>query len=303
MNTKLLEIFHEVANTQSFAKAARNLDLDPSVVSRSVQQLEEELNCLLLHRTTRRLSLSQAGLNVLQQSKAILEQLARLKDQAANETQNIAGRVCISASVAFGQVCLMPFVEEFINLYPKIQLELKFTDQNIDLVSEKVDFAIRLAPSIESNFVRTRLMTTNYKVCASSRYLNNHQTIGAPNDLTKHRLITFDLADFKHCWMFKYQQNIIDIQVKPQLTVSSALAVRDAIIDGIGIGLLPNWLSDDLIKQKQLVNLFPHHQVCATSFDTAAWIIYQNRSFMPLRTRVAIDFFKQKIAEHFSPKY
>ena len=302
MNTKLLDIFIEVVNTQSFAKASRVLDLDPSAVSRAIQQLEAELHCTLFRRTTRHLAITDAGVLVAQRAQHILDAVAQLKDCSDDELEQIQGRVSMSTSVAFGQTCVLPFVSEFLSAYPNIHLDLKFTDQNLDLVTDKIDFAIRLSPSIENNVVRSKLLSTEYRVCASSIYLSTAPQLETPEDLAQHRVITFDLPAYKRAWKFKRQHSVSEIKINPILTISNAIALQHAILNNIGVGILPHWLADDLIRNEKLVNLFPSTPVTATTFDTAAWLIYQNRQYLPRRTRVAIDFFSEKIKTNFRNK-
>ncbi|GHA10372.1 LysR family transcriptional regulator [Arenicella chitinivorans] len=299
MNTKLLEIFIEVVNTQSFAKAARVLDLDPSAVSRAIQQLEAELNCTLFQRTTRHLAITEAGTLTAQRAQPILDAVAQLKESSVDDIAHMQGRVCISTSVAFGQTCVMPFVNEFLSAYPKIHLDLKLTDQNLDLVTDKIDFAIRLSPAIENNVVRSKLLSTQYRLCASSSYLSSAPQLEAPEDLAHHRVVTFDLPAYKRAWKFKLRRGTREVKIKPTLTIASALAIQQALLNDLGVGILPHWLADDLIRCEKLVNLFPTTPVTATNFDTAAWLIYQNRQYLPRRTRVAIDFFAEKIKTNF----
>lgn len=300
MDTKLFDVFLDVARTLSFAETAKNLDVDPSSISRSVKSLEDELNCRLFQRTTRSLSLTNAGEQFLTRIDPLVIELNRVREEVKAEKNRAEGKVAISASVAFGQLCILPFISEFLRLYPNIDLELKFTDRNIDMVIEQVDFAIRLAPSVEINIVRSRLMQTTYSLFATPEYLKNHPQILIPSDLYEHKMVTFDLPEFKNHWIFKKNQEICDIQIKPALSVSNALSVHALIMENIGPGILPSWVAQDSVDEGKIVRLLPNYQVTATSFDTAAWIIYPNRNFLPYRTRVAIDFFRDRIGKKFS---
>jgi DNA-binding transcriptional LysR family regulator len=300
MDTKLFDVFLDVARTLSFAETAKNLDVDPSSISRSVKSLEDELNCRLFQRTTRSLSLTNAGEQFLTRIDPLVIELNRVREEVKAEKNRAEGKVAISASVAFGQLCILPFLSEFLRLYPNIDLELKFTDRNIDMVTEQVDFAIRLAPSVEINIVRSRLMQTTYSLFATPEYLRNHPQILIPSDLYEHKMVTFDLPEFKNHWIFKNNQEICDIQIKPALSVSNALSVHALIMENIGPGILPSWVAQDSVDEGKIVRLLPNYQVTATSFDTAAWIIYPNRNFLPYRTRVAIDFFRARIRKKFS---
>jgi len=296
METRLLDTFLEVAHRGSFAEVARALRMDPSSVSRAVSLLEREVGARLFQRTTRRLALTEAGEQFLARIEPIMAELKEAQVEVASSNSQPRGRLCLSASVAFGQICLMPLVPLFMERYPEIDLNLKFTDRNIDFVSDRVDLAVRLAPSVEADVVGTKLMSTRYRVCASPDYLRRAGPITAPSDLADHPAICFDLPDYRRRWIFRDQaREEIRVGIHPRLVISSILAVRDAALAGLGPTLLTEWLIRDDLEAGSLVDVFPDHDVTATGFDTAAWLLYPSRSFLPRKTRVAIDFLRQRL--------
>lgn len=296
METRLLDTFIEVVRCGSFAAAARNLQQDPSSVSRAIAILERDVGVRLFQRTTRQLSLSQAGSQFLARVEPIVTELALAREEVQSTNVCPRGRLCLSASVAFGQICVMPLVSEFLQLYPEIDLELKFTDRNVDFVSERVDLAIRLGAEIEVDVIGTKLMATRYRVCASPEYIARSGQPKTPDEMASHPVICFDLQDFRNRWFYKNKQGAtIEVDIKPKVTISSALALREAALSGIGPTLLADWLISNDLQTGRLVDFFPEYEVTPTTFDTAAWLLYPSRSFLPRKTRVMIDFLRHAL--------
>lgn len=297
MDTKLLTIFLDVARHGGFAAAARSLDVDPSAVSRAVAMLEEELGTRLFQRTTRKVSLTDAGERFREKVGPILEELEQARDDLRAAEAVPRGPLTLSASVAFGQVCVMPVIPEFLGHYPEIDLTLRFTDRNVDLVAERVDLALRLGPAVTGDVVAAKLMETRYRLCATPGYLEQAPPLTQPEDLGQHKCLCFDLPGFDVTWLFRLGQDnaVQEVPVTPRMKVSNALALRDAARAGLGPALLADWMVDDDIRSGRMVNLFPRHQVTATSFETAAWLIYPSRTFLPNKTRVLIDFLRDRM--------
>lgn len=294
MDTKLLDIFAEVARTGGFAAAARVLDLDPSAVSRAVATLEEDLGARLFQRTTRRVALTEAGARFLVKVEPILAELEEAREDLRDDEALPSGGLTVSASVAFGQTCIMPHVPDFLARYPDIDLTLRFTDRNVDLVADRIDLALRLGPQINGDVIAAKLMDTHYRICATPDYMKTAPPLAAPEDLSAHSCLCFDLPGFDKNWLFR-KYTVREVPIRPRLRVSSALALRDAALAGLGPALLADWLVDEDIRSGRLLDLFPDHDVTATTFDTAAWLIYPSRSFLPRKTRVMIDFLRERL--------
>jgi len=298
MDTQSLVLFMEVSRLGSFAAAARKLDLDPSSVSRTIALLEEQLGLRLFQRTTRRLVLTEAGGIYLERIAPLLNEFDYALDEAHKVSKGPSGNLRITASVAFGQVCLLPHIPEFRRLFPDIKIELQLTDSVVDLIANSTDLACRLAPKFDSGLVGTRLFDTHYKVCVSPDYFESMSKISSPEDLEQHHCVVFTLAEYRSKWTFKdVDSNLIRVQIKSDVSISSALALREAAISGMGPVLLADWLVGEDIEQGRLISLLNEYQVTAEDFDTAAWLLYPSRSFLPNKTRVMIDFLKTKFAE------
>ena len=297
MDPKSLVLFVEAARAGGFASAARGLGQDPSAVSRAVAQLEEELGVRLFQRTTRKVSLTEAGARFLARVEPVLAELEAAREEARADAAQPRGRLALSASIAFGQVCVTPHIPEFLERFPEIDLELNFTDRPVDLIGERIDLAIRLVAEVSVNAIASKLVRTRYRVCASPEYLAAQGAPAAPEDLSDRRCVCFDLPEYRSLWRFRDAAGAESAApIAPRLTISGGLAVREACRLGLGPALLADWLARADLESGRLIDLFPAHQATATSFDTAAWILYPSRSFLPLKTRVMIDFLREKLA-------
>jgi DNA-binding transcriptional LysR family regulator len=295
MDINSLKIFVEVAKLGSFAAVARRLDLDPSSVSRTITALEEQLGLRLFQRTTRQLTLTEAGEIYLQRVAPLLNEFDYALDEAHKVSRGPSGTLRITASVAFGQVCILPHIPEFRSLYPEIKLELLFTDSVMDLIAGGIDLACRLAPKFDSEFIGTRLFDTHYHVCVSPAYLEIMPKVSRPEDLEQPNCLVFTLPEYRSQWTFKdANSNLTRVRIKSNVAISGALALREAALRGMGPVLLADWLVGEDIAKGRLIPLLKNYQVTAEDFDTAVWLLYPSRHFLPNKTRVMIDFLKQK---------
>lgn len=291
-----LRILVDVARHGSFAAAARQHDLDPSSVSRAIAVLEQGLGIRLFQRSTRRLSLTEAGQTYLARVEAVVAELDRARDEAQAVSAAPSGLLRLTASVAFGQVCIVPLLGRLHADFPALRLELLLSDANLDLVGEGIDLAVRLAPEVSVDLVRARLMETRYRVCAASSYLQGAPRLAQPADLAAHRCVLFTLPGFRSRWLFRDADGaIVEVPVAGDVTISNALALRDAALAGLGPALLADWLVDRELAAGRLVDVFPDHRVTATTFDTAAWLVYPSRSFLPHKVRAAVDFLRRHL--------
>ena len=268
---------------------AKTRGTDPSTVSRAVAALEARLGVRLFQRTTRSLSLTEAGDIYLARALPLIEELARIGAEARATKAGPKGVLRLTASVTFGQAMILPLLPAFRAAYPDIRLECLFTDQNLDLIADRIDLAIRLAPEIGGDVIASRLMTTRYRVVASAAYLANAPSLATPEDLAAHRLLLFSIRPFRTRWLFRTAEATREVAVTGDIVISPAGAIRDAALAGLGVALLPNDLTDPKIAAGRLTRLLPDWAVTAPSFDTGAWLVNPSRSFRPAKTRAMID--------------
>ena len=292
MDSQLLRIAIQVVRAGSFAAAARDAGVDPSSISRQVAALEDELGLRLFERSTRRLALTEAGRLYLRRALPALEALDEAADAARDAITRPAGLLRVTTSVAFGERWLMPRVPGFRAGYPDVELELILTDEMVDLAGDGIELAIRLGPRPDrGDLVTAKLFDTPYRVVASPGYLARAGRPESPADLAGHDGLLFRLPAFQSAWRFRTTPGGPETEGLPRrsLTISNALALRRAALSDMGVALLADWTIGADLASGALVDLFPEYEASAGRFDSAAWVAYLSRSYVPARMRAFID--------------
>jgi DNA-binding transcriptional LysR family regulator len=296
MDISVLQTFIEVVRKGSFAAVARGQNLDPSSISRSISGLEQELGIRLFQRTTRKLSLTEAGMTYFQRIEPLIEEMQQAVDVVKEVSGKPQGTLRITASASFGLKRIVPLLPEFEAMYPDLVIDLLLTDYRVDLLAERIDLAIRLGQLQDSTLIAQKLMSTPYSVCASPNYLQQNGNLDQPEDITKHNCLLFPLAGFRSRWLFRDQQGkISEIPVSGRTIISNAIGLQQCAIAGMGLALLPHWLIDQELESGKLVKVLPHYDVTATDFETSTWLVYPSRTYVPLKVKVFIDFLKERL--------
>lgn len=296
MDIQHLKTFVEVAEQGSFANAARRLDLDPSAVTRAVAALESKLGARLLQRTTRKVTLTEAGAIYLERVRPLLQELEGANEELQTSTGQVRGTVRVTASVAYGQTMLVPLLPALHAAHPAMEVDLLLSDAVVDLVSQRIDVALRLGPVSDLSLIGLRLQPIRFRVCASPAYLRQHGRPRTPSDLAQCECLRFPLPGYRTQWTFRDRAGQIEtVPVSGWLVMSTALALHRAAMDGLGPALLGNWLIDTDIAAGRLIDLFPKHEVTATNFESAATLLYASREHLPRRVRAFVDFVKARL--------
>lgn len=298
MEISVLRIFIEVMRQGSFAAVARERNIDPSSVSRSISGLEQELGVRLFQRTTRKLSPTEAGIIYFNRIEPLIEEMQRAVELITEVSGQPKGTLKVTASVSFGLKCIVPLLAEFGMLYPELSVDLLLTDSRVDLLTERVDLAIRLGQLRDSTLIAQKLMSTRYLVCASPGYLKQWGQLNQPEEITQHNCLLFPFAGFRSRWIFKDSQGeISEIPVSGRNIISNAIGLQQCAIAGMGLALLPHWLVDEDLEAGKLIKVLPNYDVTATDFDTLAWLVYPSRTYVPLKVKVFMDFLKKHLSK------
>ena len=218
--------------------------------------------------------------------------------ELVTESKRLKGTLRVTASVSFGLKCIVPFLPKFEALYPELAIELLLTDARLDLVTERIDLAVRLGQLEDSSLIAQKLMPIEYSVCGSPDYLAQHPPIERPQDITQHNCLLFPLAGYRTRWIFRDRDcETVEIPVRGRTIISNAIGLRECAIARIGIALLPQWLTEREIATEKLAKVLPDYEVTATDFNPIAWPIYPSRCYVPLKVRVLIDFLKEHLAD------
>jgi DNA-binding transcriptional LysR family regulator len=291
-----LRLAVSVARRGSFVAAAKEHDLDPSSASRAIAELEDLLGFRLFQRSTRRLSLTEAGERYIGKIEPLLSELEYARELALADSSAPRGILRFTSSVTFGVMRITPLLPKFRARYPDVKLECIFTEDNLDLVAERIDLAVRLGPAISGDLISARLLDVRYKVVASPAYVRRMPKLNHPKDLGQHRVLLFNIRDFRSSWLFRDKAGkITEVEIDGDVTLTPAESVRLSAINGMGPTLLATWMIDDDLKSGKLVDLFPKHEVTASTFERGVWLVYPSRSYLPAKVRVMIDFLRAEI--------
>lgn len=281
-----IECFIAVAEQGSFVKAADSLSISKAAISRTVLDLESRLGVRLIHRTTRKLSLTEAGCSYLERCKQIIESLEDADQSISVDASQPTGLLKINAPHVFGMQHLAPLWPRFIKRYPELRLEVSLSDRIVDVVDEGFDLVIRIARLPNSTLIHRQLASTQVLACASPEYLAERGTPEHPLDLANHSVIGYTYAANKDDWHFEGVDGPIVVRTKAHLLANDGETCVQAALAGVGIARQPTFLVADYIKDGRLVELLPDYPIA----NLGIYAVYPSRTFLPAKVRVAIDF-------------
>ncbi len=191
----------------------------------------------------------------------------------------------------------MPLLPALAEAYPQLSLELIIAEGYLDLIEQRIDIAIRLGTLSDSSVVARRLAQMDFYLCASPVYLERRGKPLAPDQICDHECLLFPRAGYDLDWLFRDATGAIDkISIAGRYLITHSESILQCALDGMGLALLPDWLVSDAVKSGTLVRLFPEYDITATDFDSAIWLLYPSRSYLPLKSRLFIDFLMRRFA-------
>jgi len=289
-----MRVFAQVVEAKTFSAAADKLGMSKSLASRHVSALERSLSVKLLNRSTRKLSLTEAGALFYEHCARIVQE-AELAEQRLTRTQSEpAGLVRVTAVPAFALRHVLPALAEFYQKYPKIRVSLSCSNRALDLGDEGFDLGIRVSFAPAPNLVARKLAVNRSVLCASPAYLERHGIPRRIEDLRKHECVLFPPLAPKGVWTFRRDKRKYSVQVAGLFETDEVDAVRAAVAAGLGIGILPVYMVGDALRQRQLVPLLRRFQVVP---ESAIYLVYLPNRTLSSRVRALIDF----LAERFGP--
>jgi DNA-binding transcriptional LysR family regulator len=281
-----MSILVAVVDAGSLSAAARHLGMPLATVSRKVAELESHLKTRLLHRTTRQLSLTEAGASYVAACRRILEDIGEAERTATGEYAAPKGELVVTAPVVFGRLHIVPVVADFLAQYPEIDIRLVLTDRVVHMMDEQVDVAVRIGELPDSALMATRVGTVRRVVCASPAYLATHGVPARPRDLSGHNCITFEVLESKRAWVFEAGKSELSVPVHSRLAVNTAEAAIAAAILGVGLIRVLSYQVADAIRDQTL-------RVVLDTFESAPLpisLVHTGQAPLPLKLRAFLDF-------------
>lgn len=287
-----MRLFAKVAEAQSFTAAARSLGVPKQTLSRRVAALELALGVRLLHRTTRRLHLSEAGAAYAARCTEIVR-LAEEANRAARDTDETPrGRLRVTADPVFGDAFLGDVVVEYARTWPEVRVEVVLTRRRVDLIEEGFDVAFRVGRVDDPTLSGLNLGPARIRYCASPAYLAREGTPATPDDLARHQLVVVTTDESPARWPFRGANGPRGVPVSGRLTLSSFAMSHAAALAGLGIALFPEFVCADDVRQKRLVPVLDEWVVDVG----AVWLLHAARATLAARVRAFIDLTRVRLA-------
>lgn len=282
-----LQVFRHVAELNSFAAAGRRLGLSPAAVSKNIAELEAHAGVRLLNRTTRRISLTEEGRTYLEHVLRGLDALSEA-DQALAPVKAVpAGTLRVSAPMTVTLTRLSTALPRFLSQYPDLSLDLQLDDRRVDIIREGFDLAIRGSDKLEdSSLVARKLATMPHVLCAAPSYFEVHGKPRIPQDLKSHTHVRFSLSGHADLWEFSKGGRTERIAVNARYSVSSSLAVRDALREGFGLSLIPCPYVEKDLRDGRLQSALEDW----ASVTTTLYAVYPSRQYLAPKIRAFLDF-------------
>lgn len=284
-----MRVFSTVVDSGSFAKAADRLGLSRASATRQVAQLEDHLGSRLLNRTTRRLSLTEAGTLYLQRCQEALDLIDETERLVGGAHGTPVGTLRLSAPVSFGTHQLAPALAAYVQRYPSVTIELELNDRQVNLVEEGFDAAIRIATRLDPGLVARRLARAALRVCASPGYLESRGVPRTPADLRDHDCLLYTYAS-QNVWQFRRGERSERVAVAGSLRANNGDALLAAAVAGLGIILQPAFIVDQALSDGRLVALLDSYQ----AGEGGIYVVYPSRRHLPLKVRSFIDFLARR---------
>lgn len=290
-----MSILVAVVEAGSLTGAGRRLNMPLPTVSRKLAELEDYLGTRLLTRTTRKLTLTDAGNDYFQSCKRILEEVGDAERKAAGEQCAPKGELVVTAPIVFGRLHVLPIVSAFLSIYPDINVRLLLSDRNVHLLEDDIDLAVRIGALPDSSMVAKRVGSVRRVACGSPACFEQHGIPASPADLERLPCVTFDMTASPNAWTFGKGRNAREaaVEIRPRLCVNTAEAALDAAIAGVGVTRVLSYQAARAVKEGLL-------QVVLQDFEPAplpVHIVFQGRGELPFKMRSFLDFAAPRLRE------
>lgn len=289
-----LEAFVIVVDSGSFTAAAGELGVSKSHVSKLVSGLEDLLGVRLLHRTTRRLSLTDVGRAFYERCARALEEITDAQQAVTEASDTPRGTLRVSVPLSFGTRYIAPLVSEFVARYPHLKVEMDFSDRRVHLIDEGFDLVVRIGALEDSSLIARRIAPTRMHLVASPGYVQAHGVPMAPRDLKDHDCILYALSASGPSWAFTGPDGErTAVRVSGRVTMNNGDGIVAAAAAGLGIARLPDFLVADALADGRVVPLLRDH----IESDAAVWAVYPHTRHLATRVRRFVDFLVERLGD------
>jgi DNA-binding transcriptional LysR family regulator len=290
-----MAIFARVVEAKSFSAAARLLNLSKSLVSKQVTQLEKSVGARLLNRTTRALSLTDAGTVLYEHCSRIVEELEEARLAVGRLHAEARGLLRISASVAFGRLHIAPALPGLLDAHPELKIDMVTTDRFVDLAEEGYDVVVRIVDEAAPNVVARKLAPLNRKFCATPEYFARHGVPQTPSDLESHNCLAYTYFNPQDTWRLRGPDGDISVHSSGNLRLNDDDALAEAVLGGLGIALLPTFIIGKDLQTGRLQAVLSDYRPVR---QRHIYAIYLANRHLSAKVRAFIDY----LLERFGPE-
>ncbi|KTC63260.1 LysR family transcriptional regulator [Pseudomonas fluorescens ABAC62] len=287
-----MRVFVTVVDLGSQSAAADHLELSRPVVSRYLAELEDWIGARLMHRTTRKLSLTAAGSETLPRCRQLLDLCGDMQAAISEPDDAPRGLLRLSVSTSFGQAQLADAIAQYVKRYPLVTVDLQMLDRTVNLVDERIDLAIRTSNDLDPNLIARRLTVCRSVVCATAAYLREHPAPQKVEDLARHNCLTHSYFG-KSLWHFEENGEHVSVPVHGNITANEASTLLRLTLAGAGVAMLPSYQAGDHLRSGELVRLLTH----AEPRHLSIYAVYASRKHMPSALRSLLDFLVLRFPE------
>ncbi|OLF41756.1 LysR family transcriptional regulator [Psychrobacter sp. Rd 27.2] len=288
-----MAMFVRIVEAGSITKAAEQLNIAKSAVSRRLKELETRLGSQLISRTTRQSNLTQAGEQYYQQVMHILSEVDALNGQTSGAPTRIEGTLKMTAPLSFGLMHLNAVIDDYANLHPNLSFELDFSDRHVDLIEEGYELAIRIRELQDSSYQAKRLALIRYALCASPDYLSKMGTPKTLADLADHKFLQYGLSKTSHLELTDAQGKKHTHTIDAKIKATNGEFLVDLAVKGHGIVFMPTFIAYQRLARGELVPILPQYQLPTLS----AYAVYPKNRFLSQRCRYLIDFIAERFGD------
>ncbi|MFD0709625.1 LysR family transcriptional regulator [Photorhabdus akhurstii] len=285
------QVFTIIVEQGSMIAASERLDMSRAMVSRYLAEMEKWAGVRLLHRTTRKISLTSAGEIAYQRSRKLLQLAEEIPVHQPVEAQELSGLLRISSSQSLAMSALSVAIPEFMRIYPQIAIDMQMSNKAINLVEERIDLALRITNNLEPNLIARPLSTCHSVVCAAPSYLAGKMLPQKPADLALHNCMTYNFFG-KSLWLFERRGEKYSVPVSGTLSANESVVLMEATLQGAGIAMQPYYSVASHLASGKLIQLLPDYRPQAMGI----YGIYASRQNMPATLRALLDFLVQWFA-------
>jgi len=284
-----MAVFSRVVELGSFSAAARSLTLTKSAVSKQIARLEAHLGVQLLRRTTRSLSLTEAGRAFYDRASHAVALCRDAQAAVSEHTGQPIGLLRITAPVTFGRSRLISLMPEFLRRYPQVRVQLVLLDRPVDLAEEGFDLAVRLTERLSGDLVAREVGSFSYVLCAHPHYFKGVARPETPSDLARLNCLRYGEGETRSVWRFQGRKGHLRVNVSGNLTVNNSEALHAAVLEGVGLALLPDYLVANDLRSGRLESLLPRW-IPQAPFGTKVFAVWLRERHPPPILRVFIDY-------------